>query len=150
MAAPGFRRYLPAVTFHPTEATRDAIEKVVADRAGLRLVVLFGSLARGQALPTSDADIGILGGEFWDQLAAGAAIGSLLGREAHVVDLAAGSDVLRYEIARDGVPLHQADAVVWPRFRAEAIVRYLDFQPVLAICAEGARARLRREARRGG
>jgi predicted nucleotidyltransferase len=138
------------IHFEPTEEVRGAIEKLVADRPGFRLIVLYGSVARGQARSWSDADLGILGGEFWDQLAAGATIGSLLGREAHVVDLATDSDVLRYEVARDGVPLYQADAVVWPCFRAEAIVRYLDFEPVLALCAEGARARLRREAHGGG
>jgi predicted nucleotidyltransferase len=139
-----------SIRFQPTEAVRGAIEEIVADRSGFRLIVLFGSVARGQAFPRSDADLGILGGEFWDQLAAGTLIGPLLGREAHVVDLATSSDVLRYEIARDGVPLFQADPVIWPCFRAEAIVRYLDFQPVLTLCAEGARERLRREARTGG
>jgi predicted nucleotidyltransferase len=138
------------VAFQLTEVLRGALERIVAEQPTVRLIVLFGSVARDQAAPTSDADLGILGGGFWDQLGIGAALGSLLGREPHVVDLAASSEVLRYEVARDGRPLYQADATVWPRFRADAIVRYLDFQPVLAICAEGARRRLRREARAGG
>lgn len=138
------------MAFQLTEVLRGAIERMAADRPGVRLIVLFGSVARDQASPTSDADLGILGGAFWDQLGVGADLGSLLGREPHVVDLATSSEVLRYEVARDGRPLYESDATVWPRFRADAIVRYLDFQPVLAICAEGARRRLRREAGAGG
>lgn len=137
------------MTLTVPEGVRNAVAQSVAAHPGVRLVVLFGSVARGRALDTSDADIGILGGAFWDQLDVGSAVGAALGREAHVVDLAMPSELLRYEVARDGVLLWQANADAWPHFRAEAIVRYLDFQPVLAICAEGARQRLLREARNG-
>jgi predicted nucleotidyltransferase len=132
-----------------TEDARTALEQAASRMAGLRLLVLFGSVARGRALATSDADIGMLGGAFWDQLTLGSAVGRILGREAHVVDLATASELLRYEVARDGLPIFQADPDVWPRFQAEAVVRYIDFQPILAICADGARRRLLREAHRG-
>jgi predicted nucleotidyltransferase len=115
---------------------------------GLRLVVLFGSVARGQSLPWSDVDIGVLGAGFWDGLRVGADIARLLGREPHVVELDAAPVLLRYEIARDGVPLFEGAKDVWSLFRADAIVQYLDFKPMLDLCVAGARRRLLSEARR--
>jgi predicted nucleotidyltransferase len=50
-----------ALAFHPA----------VARWPDLRLVVVFGSVATGKARPDSDVDVGVLGGSFWDQLAAG-------------------------------------------------------------------------------
>jgi predicted nucleotidyltransferase len=129
--------------------TLQSIRDAAAVFPGVRLVALFGSLAREAALPTSDADIGILGGGFWDQLTLGSQIGALIGREPHPVDLASASDLLRFEVARDGVLLYAPRADDWPRFQAEAAIRYLDLRPTIALCAEGVRARLRREARHG-
>jgi len=115
------------------------------DLPGVRLVVLFGSVARAEARADSDLDVGILGGTFWEQLELGSRVGARLGREAHVVDLAQAGEVLRFEVARDGVCVFErADA--WPRFRAEAMIAYWDFEPILKLCAESARRRLREEA----
>ena len=117
--------------------------------AGVRLIVLFGSVARGRATPMSDVDVGILGAECWPGLRIGAELAYLFQREPHLVELDTASELLRYEIARDGVPLFERELDVWPRFRAEAIVRYLDFKPTLDLCVAGARRRLQAEARRG-
>lgn len=111
--------------------------------------MVFGSVARGEALADSDVDVAVLGGEFWDQLKLAADVGAGMGREAHAVDLSRAGETLRYHVARDGVLLFAAEPSAWPRFRAEAVLRYLDFEPVLNICAEGARRRLRAEARGG-
>jgi predicted nucleotidyltransferase len=113
------------------------------------LVVLFGSLARDDARSDSDADIGVLGGGYWDQLNLGAAIGSLMNRDAHVVDLGVATDLLRYQVARDGVLLFET-RLEWARFQAESAVRYFDIQPMMQLCADGIRQRLAREARRSG
>ncbi len=118
----------------------------LVDVPDVRLVVLFGSVARGNARPDSDADIGILGGGFWPQLELGSRIAALLQREAHVVDLAAAGELLRFEVARDGACIFERENDVWLRFRAEAMIAYWDFEPIMRICAEGARRRLMKEA----
>ncbi|MBI2897456.1 MAG: nucleotidyltransferase domain-containing protein [Deltaproteobacteria bacterium] len=127
----------------------DRLRAVAAEASDARLVVLFGSVARDQAMTTSDVDLGISGLGFWDSLRLGAELGSVLGREPHVVDLDQTSDVLRFHVARDGILLHEGAPHAWTRFRAEALVRYLDFAPILSLCAEGVRRRLLREAGRG-
>jgi predicted nucleotidyltransferase len=113
---------------------------------GVRLVVVFGSVARGKAFPGSDVDVGVMGGGFWDQLELGSQIGALLRREAHVADLGTAGEMLRYLVARDGIPIFEIDPTAWPRFQAEAAIAYFDFEPTLRLCAEAARHRVRAEA----
>ena len=133
----------------PLTELRLEASRLGREAAGLHLIVVFGSMATGRAFPMSDMDIGILGTGFWESLRIGADLARLCAREPHVVQLEAASELLRYEIARDGVPLFECEPDAWPRFRAEAIVRYLDFKPTLDLCVAGARRRLAAEARRG-
>ena len=112
----------------------------------VRLIVVFGSAATGRARPDSDVDVGVLGGGFWEQLEVGSEIGRLMGREPHVVDLATASDWLRFEVARDGQLAYQIEPSAWARFRAESAVRYFDLAPIIALCSEGVRRRLLKEA----
>jgi predicted nucleotidyltransferase len=130
-----------------------ALRAIASEQAramvGLRLVVLFGSVARGIARADSDVDIGVVGGGFWQQLALGSALAGELGREPHVVDLHHASDVLAYEVARAGVPLFESEPFAWARFQANAASRFFDFQPARERCVAGLRQRLLREAAQG-
>ncbi len=135
------------------EAARDLDRGEIAAMARacpeVRLVVLFGSLARGQARANSDMDLGVLGGGFWETLDLGGRIADKLHREPHVVDLGSGSDLLRFEVARHGVPLYESEPSAWARFQAEAAIRYWDMAPWIKLCADGVRRRLLAEAKRG-
>lgn len=126
-----------------------ALARIAARHPDVRLVALFGSVARGRALATSDVDLALLGAGFWDGLALAAELGTAFGREPHLVDLATASDMLSFEVARDGVLLYQREPDTWPRFRAESALRWFDVAPIVALCAEGVRKRLLREARGG-
>jgi predicted nucleotidyltransferase len=122
------------------------MQRLVARWPDVRLVVVFGSVATGRARPDSDVDVGVLGGGFWEQLDVGSEIGRLTGHEPQVIDLAAASDWLRFEVARDGLILHEHEPGAWARFRAESAVRYFDLAPIIALCADGVRRRLARDA----
>lgn len=126
-----------------------ALRRIAARYGDAKLVVVFGSLARGEARQDSDADVAVLGVEFWPAHRLGAELGAALEREAHVVELETASDQLRFEIARDGVLVHEAEHGTWARFQAEAALRWFDLAPIVARCAAGVRARLLREAARG-
>ena len=149
MRAPSDRAILLAMAANAPAIDADPLARIARRFPDVRLVVLYGSLARAQALPTSDADIAVLGGTFWGGLSLGAELGAVLGREPHVVELEHASDLLRIEVARDGKLLYERDPDTWMRFRAEALVRWLDLAPLVKRCADGVRERLRREASRG-
>lgn len=112
-------------------------------------LVVFGSVARGEALPSSDLDLGVLGCSFWEALEISAELGAAAGREPHVVELERASDRLRLEVARDGMLLQEAVPGMFNRFRAESFVRWLDVAPMVALCTEGARRRLKKDAAHG-
>jgi len=107
-----------------------------------RLVVVFGSAARGQAASWSDLDVGVIGVDFWRGQEIGGILGDIIGREPHVVDLERADTWLRYNVARDGVLLHEASPGVWVAFQAQAMVMWFDLAPIVARCAEGVRRRL--------
>lgn len=123
----------------PAALELDALREAASPFADAQLVVVFGSVARTQTRADSDADVGVLGASFWRGLLLGEAIGAVLGREAHAVELERASDWLSYEVARDGVLLHEAQPGTWARFRAEAALRYFDLRPVIELCVAGAR-----------
>jgi predicted nucleotidyltransferase len=133
------------------ELDLDTLRTVAQRYPEARLVVLFGSVARGEAVPWSDADVGVSGLPFWRGLELGAELGALVGREVHVVDLETASEALCFAVARDGSLVAQGAPDAWACFQAAAALRYFDLQPIIARCAEGARrALLARGGRRGG
>ena len=80
------------------------ISEVAARQPGLRLVVVFGSRARGDATARSDWDVGYLGSELLDREGFLADLVAALGTEAvDLVDLDRASGLVRFRAARDGV-----------------------------------------------
>jgi len=124
------------------ELDLDTLRAVAQRYPEARLVVLFGSVARGQAVPWSDADVGVSGLAFWRGLELGAELGAKFGREVHVVDLDTASEALCFAVARDGILVAEGAPDAWARFQAESALRYFDLAPIIARCAEGARRAL--------
>jgi uncharacterized protein len=134
------------VTCERVAIDHDELARDCAKYPGVELVVAFGSVARGQARPDSDVDVGVWGGGFWGQLAIGTDIGRRIDKEPHVVDLAVASEWLRFQIARDGFLLYEGKPGAWNEFKAQAMLRYWDVAPIIALTAAGVRRRLLREA----
>lgn len=134
----------------PSDAQLARLREIAGVNPAADLVVLFGSVARGTAAPWSDVDIGVRDLPFWAALELGSQLGAVLGREAHVVDLTTTSTWLQYLVAREGVLLFAREPATWPRFQADAAVRWFDIQPIVARCADGVRqALLSKEPRLG-
>lgn len=95
---------------------------------GLRLVVLFGSVARQEA-GAKDLDIGVLGGGAGplDAIAITTRLTRLLGVQGvDVTDLGRADPLLLAQAARDGVPLYEGSAGEFARFASLAIRRFAD------------------------
>ena len=99
----------------------------VAAEIGARLIVLFGSAARGGTRAPEDLDIGVLGSAPIDSVAVTNRFMQLLHlSEIDIADLRRADPVLLMLVARDGVPLHEAQPGEMMRFQSLAIRRFAD------------------------
>lgn len=120
----------------PMSEEPDPRLRVVVDLAarqpGLRLLVLFGSRARGEATERSDWDLGYLADASFDP---DRLLGDLLlglgTDDVDLVDLAGAGALVRYRAARDGRLLYETPAGVFMRFSLEAVRFWCDVEPVL-------------------
>ena len=116
---------MPALT--PEHLERLAlVAPDVARAAGYRLVVLFGSAARGRPAP-EDLDVGILADGLVDTVAAANRfIEALHTQHVDIVDLRAADPLLAAVVARDAKVLYEARLGEYARFVSLAYRRYAD------------------------
>lgn len=101
------------------ESLRQAIQGVAAAAPGLELAVVFGSVARGRARPTSDLDVAVVGDV--DPLELAGRLSLATGREVDVVDVARASIPLLDAIVRDGIVVFERSPGAEARFRSRAL-----------------------------
>jgi predicted nucleotidyltransferase len=100
--------------------------------AGLRLLVLHGSRARGDNHPGSDWDFAVLADKGTDLGAVMAALTEVVGTDSvDVVELHRASALLRYRAARDGVPLLERPEGTFLQFQLEAVQFWCDAEPII-------------------
>jgi predicted nucleotidyltransferase len=98
----------------------------------LRLLVLHGSRARGTHHSGSDWDFGYLADPGLDDLGLRMRLSLALETDdIDLVDLARASSVLRYRAAGEGKPILERSAGEFERFALDAILFWLDVEPVL-------------------
>jgi len=124
-------------------AGRASIAAVAATHRGLTLVVLFGSRARGDVAATSDWDVGYLGEVDADALLLDL-VTALGCEEIDLVDLARASGLLRYRVAREGVPIFEGTEDAFERFWLAAVTFWCDAYPVVQAGYAGVLAELQR------
>ena len=111
----------------------------------LRLLVLFGSRARGDAREESDWDLGYLAGPGLDADALLLDAVSALGTDrVDLVDLGRAGAQIRFRAARDGQVLHEVHPGVSAAFWREAVGFWCDVEPLLREGYAEALARLQR------
>ena len=99
-----------------------------------RLVVLFGSHARGTAHDDSDIDLGFLPGEkmsLAEELALEAELTRTLEHEVDLVPLDTDDTMLKWRAARDGVVVRAVPPMEAARFFARAAVEHDEMAPTL-------------------
>lgn len=130
------------------DVTRERIRHT-AERVGqeleCRLVVLFGSAARGEARRPEDVDLAILGTGPLDAVAVTNRFIRELGiQDVDVSDLRRADPLLLAAVARDGVPLYEARPGEFARFHSLALRRYFDTRKFRDAEREEIRERLAR------
>ena len=106
------------------------------DPRGATAAYLFGSVARGEARPDSDVDVGVL----FDtappatldapQFALETDLERSLGRRVQVVALNRASADLVHRVLRDGRIVHDADRAARLRFEVQKRNEYFDLAPI--------------------
>jgi predicted nucleotidyltransferase len=115
----------------PAVAPKD-LAALAAAAPGLRLLLLFGSRARGDATPGSDWDLGYIAERDFDPDALLAEFISRLNTEhVDLVNLERASGLLRYHAAAEGKPLHEAAPGEFERFWLSALSFWFDAEPIL-------------------
>jgi predicted nucleotidyltransferase len=109
-----------------------SLTEAVSNFEGLRLLLLFGSRARGDERADSDWDFGYLGSTALDVDGLLATLVLTVGSDRiDLVNLARAGGQLRFRAAGDSVPLFATDAKEFPRFWFDAVSFWCDMQPVL-------------------
>jgi predicted nucleotidyltransferase len=110
----------------PLAALVDTLGKTLAGREGIQLALLFGSRARGEERPDSDADVAILGndldGNDLDLLGLAADLSAAAGREVDVVALAHASYPMMRALLRDAIVVYEGHPGAAADWRTRAIL----------------------------
>jgi predicted nucleotidyltransferase len=113
-----------------------AIAAALADRAratpGVRMLLLFGSRARGEASAQSDWDLGYLADSTLDVPSLLGSAVSIVGTDrVDLVDLERASGLLRFRAARDAQTLFEVSPGIADQFRLAAATFWCDAGPML-------------------
>lgn len=100
---------------------------VAGREADCRLIVLFGSAARGSGSTPADVDVAVLSSDELDTVALTNRLIQDLGfQEIDIADLGHADPLLMMLVARDGVPLYEGRPGEFARFASLAARRYAD------------------------
>jgi predicted nucleotidyltransferase len=115
-----------------TGAEPATIAALVAYLPGLRLFILFGSRARGDATPRSDWDFAYLADPPFDpdRLRADL-VATLRTEQIDLVDLRRAGGLVRFRAARDGVVLFESSSDTFARFWFDAVSFWCDMGPLI-------------------
>jgi predicted nucleotidyltransferase len=129
----------------------ESLRQGIASLPEVRLAVLFGSTARGQARPQSDVDLGVLLDPDTPDVRfkAETELGRAAGRSVDVVFLNQAPPLLRFEIAKEGVLLHQDQDHLWTDFKTRAMLDWWDWAPIAKRIEDALIQRLREKVGHG-
>jgi predicted nucleotidyltransferase len=130
------------------------LRAAVASGPRLRLAVLFGSQATGEAVAGSDVDVGILPVDdrmpMGEELELASALSAVTGTEVDLLRLDHASPLLGREIAVSGICLLEENVGSFTAWRAAAMAEWIDFDEMIAPHRERFLERLARGAPRHG
>lgn len=108
------------------------LRAIAAEAPGLRLLVLHGSRARGEAHAGSDWDFAYEAAAGFDPDRLLAALAAYLNADrVDLADLGRAGALLRYRAARDGVVVFEHEEGAFERFWLDAVDTWCDLAPIL-------------------
>ena len=111
----------------PTADSLRSALKPLWDSGQFRLIVLFGSIAKGSGTKASDLDLGLLPRDAMDEIRVTAEVVRLTHcNDVDVVDLTRADPLTAMEVARGGLALFSEDPSLFTEFRSLAFRRYVD------------------------
>lgn len=115
-----------------SQISPDQLARIGTRHPKLRLLLLFGSRARGDAQERSDWDLGYLADNGFDPDSLALDLVTALGTDRiDLVDLGRAGAQIRFRAAGDGRVLYEADAGVFSKFWLEAVGFWCDVAPLL-------------------
>lgn len=94
---------------------------VLAGAGGVRLALLFGSVARNSAREDSDVDLAVAVDPGMDLARLSAELSRVIGREVQIVDLAEAGVPLLDEIIQDGIVVYEARPGIAASWRSRTL-----------------------------
>ncbi len=130
---------------------RDAISEAVRGETAVVAAYLFGSVARGDAGPMSDVDVGLLLADAADAQEVSDRVADRLCRRlgldaVDVIPLGHASPSLRYRAVRDGKVVVCRDRAAHERLVVRGVLEYLDFKPLRDRALQTVRKAILRES----
>lgn len=121
-------------SYNPTVPGIDiALAEALAAEADVRLAVLFGSEARGEAGADSDLDVALVGPDASALPSLALELTRALGREVDLVAMTTAPPLLRFQIAREGRVLVERQPHLWSDVKARAMVDWWDWAPTARL-----------------
>ena len=112
-----------------------AFEQALAEAAkgtGIKLLILFGSRARGTVHPHSDWDFGYIAEGQADEDLLRDRLMRILGTDRiDLVDLPKASALLRFQVAAEGTPILESAPGLFEQLQIEIASFWCDIEPVL-------------------
>lgn len=103
--------------------------KPLAKAFGLRLIVLFGSTARGATNRESDIDLGVLSEKplsLMQRQRLWSALSTLFPADVDLTVLNHADPLVSYKVASEGIILFEAVPLAWETWKSYAVRRYWD------------------------
>ena len=112
----------------PTLPTSEQLQPV-AQKFGVRLIVLFGSVVRGRIHEESDIDVAVLTERpltFNKRLKLWSALSPLFSMDVDLTVLNHAEPVLKFQVARHGKVLFEQHPLTWDNWKSYAYRQYWD------------------------